>query len=432
MSVERDTPLAKRDGYSGSSTHVWIGSQDWLANMILTVKTIAAGAEFIPVPYIRAAFGTVVILLETVDVRRRTFVLGPSAHDITEMKKNRDDFLDLCEIKVFTARISGESSLMTVAKYEDELDATPGLHALIYHDELIPLSIYRQFHRPSSDLVWVCIEGMLVRTLSDSSQHHCWSTDANIEKVYSRTVSNILTASPPDAALSRTLARNIDWKHLFATLIPVRFSGKIPWKMRTQLFLGSVIAHRCDGFIPVAYIPNSFTFLPGSFKAEEQPERDILLSCSITLEEDAVSALNMSWLSQGEFCRLGSTNPYSTGVVDKLWCALIGTLQEAHLFVRSVSVKHHGPRIGLDSAESDHFYWSLDPTGNTRMTPDECDSLGLPRLKARFWHEYHCDAIREFFEAKGFDPESRDVTRLLGLPLAETEPNIHHDDKVHP
>ncbi|KAJ7881981.1 hypothetical protein B0H14DRAFT_2178064, partial [Mycena olivaceomarginata] len=68
------------------------------------------------------------------------------------------------------------------------------------------------------------------------------------------------------------------------------------------------------------------------------------------------------------------------------------------------------------------FYWSLDPTGNTQMTPDECDSLGLPRLKflflprARFWHEYHCDAIREFFEAKGFDPESRDVTRLLGLP----------------
>jgi hypothetical protein len=44
-------------------------AQDWLAHVILTVKTIAAGAEFIPLPYIRAAFGTVVIFLETVDVR---------------------------------------------------------------------------------------------------------------------------------------------------------------------------------------------------------------------------------------------------------------------------------------------------------------------------------------------------------------------------
>ncbi|KAJ7358467.1 hypothetical protein DFH08DRAFT_442761 [Mycena albidolilacea] len=59
----------------------------------------------------------------------------------------------------------------------------------------------------------------------------------------SRAVSSILTASPPGAALSSTLARSVDWEHLFATLIPVRFSGKIPWKMRTQLFLGSVIAH---------------------------------------------------------------------------------------------------------------------------------------------------------------------------------------------
>ncbi|KAJ7765811.1 hypothetical protein B0H14DRAFT_3510149 [Mycena olivaceomarginata] len=46
--------------------------------MILAVKTIAAGAEFVPVPYIRAAFGTVAIFLET------------------KMKKNRDDLRDLC------------------------------------------------------------------------------------------------------------------------------------------------------------------------------------------------------------------------------------------------------------------------------------------------------------------------------------------------
>jgi hypothetical protein len=66
MSIRRSTPPL-RDALDlpplvGSAT------QDWLGHMILAVKTIAAGAEFIPVPYIRAACSTVVILLETVDV----------------------------------------------------------------------------------------------------------------------------------------------------------------------------------------------------------------------------------------------------------------------------------------------------------------------------------------------------------------------------
>ncbi|KAJ7861817.1 hypothetical protein B0H14DRAFT_3134425 [Mycena olivaceomarginata] len=64
-------------------------AKDWLVHMILGVKTIAAGAEFIPVPYIRAACGTVVILLETVD----------------KMKKNREDLLDLCESIVEIVRL---------------------------------------------------------------------------------------------------------------------------------------------------------------------------------------------------------------------------------------------------------------------------------------------------------------------------------------
>jgi hypothetical protein len=53
-------------------------------------------------------------------------------------------------------------------------------------------------------------------------------------------------------------------------------------------------------------------------------------------------------------------------------------LQIAHIFVRPIGMKYAGTRIALDFPESDHFYWSLDPMGNTRMTQDECDSLGLP------------------------------------------------------
>ncbi|KAJ7110592.1 hypothetical protein C8R44DRAFT_800297 [Mycena epipterygia] len=59
---------------SGSTT------KDWLANMTLAVKAMAAGAEFIPFPYIRATFGAVVLLLETVE----------------KVKKNQDDLKELC------------------------------------------------------------------------------------------------------------------------------------------------------------------------------------------------------------------------------------------------------------------------------------------------------------------------------------------------
>ncbi|KAJ7336866.1 hypothetical protein DFH08DRAFT_964824 [Mycena albidolilacea] len=90
MSTKQNPPPPAR-GTDSPDLPLMAGSvsQDWLAHMILTVKTIAAGAEFVPVPYIRAAFGTVVILLETVD----------------KMKKNRDDLLDLCESLVEIVRL---------------------------------------------------------------------------------------------------------------------------------------------------------------------------------------------------------------------------------------------------------------------------------------------------------------------------------------
>ncbi|KAJ7331027.1 hypothetical protein DFH08DRAFT_966765 [Mycena albidolilacea] len=85
------------------------------------------------------------------------------------------------KVKIFIARISGEPSPMTVAQYEDDMEGwknafhlyssfrhpnvwqlfgvstAPTLRALIFHDELIPLSIYR----PKSDLIWACAEAML-------------------------------------------------------------------------------------------------------------------------------------------------------------------------------------------------------------------------------------------------------------------------------
>ncbi|KAF7369613.1 hypothetical protein MVEN_00292100 [Mycena venus] len=640
-------------------------TRDWLTHVILTVKTIAAGAEFIPLPYIRAAFGTVVIFLETVD----------------KIKKNRDDLRDLCagtveillllrgeiltrghvagvrfmglcedfvsflrlvqtelenlirsrtgfrgrfkeflcttsvadqingyrtrindlrsnfilaaiidtnvnlasiqktvsanqetcpiaqqfrritmgdinllyetamssavyKVKVFTARVSGESSLMTLAKYEDVerwksdlelysrlkhpnvwqlfgISTTSELHALIYYDELIPLPIYRQFYRPSSDLVWVCLEAMLFKQFKDCSYYHHWPTDdkqkgpetticvkrepvqlcltmPGLENEYAvemierdlsmwhtemfqhhhaakdtGTVPNSLSMFQY-AVQSSTLARHIDWNHIFAALVPIRFPKPTPWKKRKELFLGSVISDRCTGFLPIAYTPNSslsqikkwvltpmpsvyshpqvdgtlnrFTFLPGSFKALELPRNRILLSSCIKLEDEIVNLVNTSWLSQANRC-IYKTMPdrerrYRCGVVEMLKCIVMvdleyhhllrpdGTLREAHIFVCPVSVRHDGLRVGIEFPDSDQVYWSLDPAGSIRMTEEECDSIGLPRLqfiflpRANFWHEYHYHALHEVFEAKGLDPYSDCVAQLLGLPLAEMDCDI--------
>ncbi|KAJ7841254.1 hypothetical protein B0H13DRAFT_2365813 [Mycena leptocephala] len=490
-------------------------AMDWLAHMILAVKTVAAGAEFIPLPYIRAAFGTVVIFLETVD----------------KMKKNRDDLRELCEgtveivillrdelaahgpvigarfmglcenfmsflrlvqtglenlmrnraglrgrfkeflrattvadqidryrirvnelrsnfilaatiqtnlnvasiqrsasatqeigpiahqfsrvalgdinllyetamsskahkIKFFTARISGEPSLMTVAKYEDDNEADleqhsrwrhphvlqlfgissmPGIHALIYYDELVPLWIYRKNHRPSSDLVWSCIEGMLFKQFKECSNYHYWSTGDNKEKI----------------------------------LLP-----------------------------------------PGSFKASEKSENSEkcpYLEFSIELEDLDEDLVSTSWLSQANFCISGTIfkdkKRYLYATIDTLRCQIVmdtssrhqlrpeGTLREAHLFPYPIDIRHRGARIGLEFPHADHWYWSLDPSGITRMTLDESDFIGLPRCKFHFlptinaWREYHYNAIREFSEARGCNPYSNDVARPLGLPSAEMESN---------
>ncbi|KAJ7467937.1 hypothetical protein FB451DRAFT_1481068 [Mycena latifolia] len=68
---------------------------DWLGPALLAAKTITAGAECVPFPYVKGAFGVIVVLLETVE----------------KAKKNRDDLKELCEnsmeiMKIVRAQIS--------------------------------------------------------------------------------------------------------------------------------------------------------------------------------------------------------------------------------------------------------------------------------------------------------------------------------------
>ncbi|KAJ6547899.1 hypothetical protein DFH09DRAFT_631824 [Mycena vulgaris] len=65
---------------------------DWLAASLTTAKLIAAGAECIPFPYVKGVFGTVVVILETVE----------------KVQRNREDLQELCEDIVEIIRIVQE------------------------------------------------------------------------------------------------------------------------------------------------------------------------------------------------------------------------------------------------------------------------------------------------------------------------------------
>ncbi|KAJ7484108.1 hypothetical protein FB451DRAFT_1363712 [Mycena latifolia] len=58
-------------------------NSDWLATSLVTAKAVTAGAECLPFPYVKGVFGTVVMILETIELPQK-------------LKKNRDDLKELC------------------------------------------------------------------------------------------------------------------------------------------------------------------------------------------------------------------------------------------------------------------------------------------------------------------------------------------------
>lgn len=67
-------------------------------------------------------------------------------------------------------------------------------------------------------------------------------------------------------------------------------------------------------------------------------------------------------------------------------------------------------------------YWSQDPLGREPLASPECFGLGEPRVCAYihgyYWKPYHYHVLLEFHRNLGFDPESDEVARYLGVPLA--------------
>ncbi|KAJ7904115.1 hypothetical protein B0H13DRAFT_1881787 [Mycena leptocephala] len=69
---------------------------DWLAPTIVAARMITAASECLPFPYVKGAFGMVVILLETVE----------------KVKKNRDDLKELCTTAMEIMCCEAEGSVL--------------------------------------------------------------------------------------------------------------------------------------------------------------------------------------------------------------------------------------------------------------------------------------------------------------------------------
>ncbi|KAJ7477920.1 hypothetical protein B0H11DRAFT_2424403, partial [Mycena galericulata] len=104
-------------------------------------------------------------------------------------------------------------------------------------------------------------------------------------------------------------------------------------------------------------------------------------------------------------------------------CYLPKTLPNGYLFLCPLKNLQTPDKAGFQLTRC-QAYWSLNPSGTYKLSVEEALSLGFPapvpleiKLRVRDWGEREYTGLRQFHQAKGFDPDSQDVARHLGYPL---------------
>ncbi|KAJ7611911.1 hypothetical protein DFH06DRAFT_1015662, partial [Mycena polygramma] len=85
-------------------------------------------------------------------------------------------------------------------------------------------------------------------------------------------------------------------------------------------------------------------------------------------------------------------------------------------------------------------YWSFDPSGVDHLTTEEADEHGFPEIQfstqvwVESWDASVYAGLREFHQAKGFDPYGQDIARHLGHSLyqlsTDVDPQFAHSESV--
>jgi hypothetical protein len=86
-------------------------------------------------------------------------------------------------------------------------------------------------------------------------------------------------------------------------------------------------------------------------------------------------------------------------------------------------------------------YWSLDPSSAKQLSTEDANILGFPSMQLSMavsgssWDNSIYARLRQFHQAKGFDPDSQEVAWHLGDRLYQLSSNIpvpfaHSESKV--
>ncbi|KIJ39729.1 hypothetical protein M422DRAFT_257562 [Sphaerobolus stellatus SS14] len=97
------------------------------------------------------------------------------------------------------------------------------------------------------------------------------------------------------------------------------------------------------------------------------------------------------------------------------------TSSDVYLFIQNPVMDQSG------CFKNPHGYWSLCPSGTTRLNVRQAYSLGidhLPRLErivhtAKYVYHPKKDVLKQMYEARGFKAESDEVSKMMGYPLPE-------------
>ncbi|KAJ7732402.1 hypothetical protein B0H16DRAFT_1581240 [Mycena metata] len=83
-------------------------------------------------------------------------------------------------------------------------------------------------------------------------------------------------------------------------------------------------------------------------------------------------------------------------------------------------------------------YWSLEPSGLDRLSVEQATQFGFPaielttQVRGKSWDTSVYIGVRQFHQAKGFDPDSQDIAQQMGHPLyqlsGERDSAFAHDN----
>ncbi|KAJ7884237.1 hypothetical protein B0H13DRAFT_2343801 [Mycena leptocephala] len=121
------------------------------------------------------------------------------------------------------------------------------------------------------------------------------------------------------------------------------------------------------------------------------------------------------WFTQANhlFHRLGITSEYEDYVL----------FMEFFISVPPSDLQEGISRAPFHASECPAYYWSLDPKGVQRLNTEEATNLGLPSITVKIevegysWDRTLYDGLRRFHQGKGFDPESQQLAHHLSYPL---------------